>query len=268
MELAAAIGLRVLALADESGHHACDLEANIGTCERKDLTMAAVNYELVDNIAVIDLDDGKANAISPSFIQSMHECFDRAEAEAAAVAFFGRENRLSAGFDLGIMMSGPEAMRELVIDGAEMLMRMYTLPRPIVGGCTGHALAAGAMLLLASDYRVGMAGPFKIGLNEVAIQMTLPSFGVDLARDRISKRHYTQVVTQARIYDPETALDAGFLDEIVAPEDLRAKTLEHAKRLAALPQPAFHGTKLKERGATVEKIRAELRPDLEKLTMG
>jgi enoyl-CoA hydratase len=225
-----------------------------------------VRYQLRDGIAVITMDDGKANALSHEVIEAMRAALDRAEREARAVLLTGREKRLSGGFDLGVMTSGPEAARQLVTAGAELMLRLYTFPRPVVVACSGHALAAGAILLLVADARIGAEGEFKIGLNEVAIQLTLPVFAMELARDRLSKRHFSAAVTQARIYDPITARDAGYLDVTVQPPALLDTALDTARRLAALPDPAFRDTKQRERAATVKLIRDTLADDMARLT--
>ena len=230
--------------------------------------MESVSYELDGDVAVVRLDDGKANALSPAVIEALEAAADRAEREASALVLLGREKRLSAGFDLTVMSGEVEAMRALVVAGGELMVRLYLSPVPVVVGCTGHALAAGAILLLSSDYRVGADGAFKIGLNEVAIQMTLPSFGVELGRDRLAKRHFTQAVTQARIYDPAGAVEAGYLDEVVPPDQVVAVALEHGRRLAQLPRSSFHGTKLKERGPTAENVRRGIVADIAALTKG
>jgi enoyl-CoA hydratase len=135
-----------------------------------------------------------------------------------------------------------------------------------VVACTGHALAAGAILLLAADVRVGARGDFKIGFNEVAIQMTLPIFALEMARDRLSKRHFTSAVTQARIFDPDTARDAGFFDQLEPPEALLSAALDRARRLAELPEASFRITKERERAATVKLIRETLTADMAQLT--
>jgi len=225
-----------------------------------------VRYELRDGIALITMDDGKANALSHEVIDALHACLDRAEREARAVLLTGREKRLSGGFDLSVMISSPEAARNLVTAGAELMLRLYTFPRPVVVACTGHALAAGAILLLVADARIGAAGEFKIGLNEVAIQMTLPIFAMELARDRLSKRHFTAAVTQARIFDPVQAKDAGYLDATAPPAALLETAQDQARHLAALPDPAFRDTKQRERAATVQRIRETLAADIAQLT--
>jgi len=225
-----------------------------------------VHYALDDRVAVVTLDDGKANALSPATITAVHDALDRAEREAAAVLLIGRAGRFSAGFDLTVMTGGIDGLRGLVKGGAELLLRLYLFPQPVVAACTGHALAAGALLLLAADARVGARGPFKIGLNEVAIQLTLPVFAMELARDRLTTRWFTAAVTQARVFDPEGAREAGYLDSLAAPEELRASALVQARQLAALPNRAFRETKRRERGATVDRIRATLDADIESLT--
>jgi len=223
-----------------------------------------LQYELDESIACLHFDDGKANALSHAAIDALHAGLDRAEAEARAVLLLGRPGRFSAGFDLKTMTgAGPAGVQKLVRAGAELLLRMYTAPLPIVAGCTGHALAAGALVLLASDARIGAAGDFKIGLNEVAIKMTLPEFALELARERLSKRHFLRATSQAEIYTPAEAVDAGYLDQVVDAAAHPAVARAEAARLAALPQRAFAETKRKLHQAAADHIRATLDADLQ-----
>lgn len=225
----------------------------------------SVRYEVRDQVAVIGLDDGKANALSHEVIAALHQGLDRAEKEARAVLLAGRPGRLSAGFDLSIMGAGPEQAKGLVEAGARLMLRLYQYPRPVVIACTGHALAAGAILLLVADQRLGALGNFKIGLNEVAINLTLPIFAVELARDRLSKRHFTAAVTQAQIYDADGAVDAGYLDRSESAETVVAAALAEAQRLASLGN-AFGHTKQVERWRTVKYIEDTLAEDMAKIT--
>jgi enoyl-CoA hydratase len=230
------------------------------------MSHAPIDYSLEDRVALLRFDDGKANALSHAAIEGLHAALDRAEKEAGAVCLVGREGRFCAGFDLAVMRSGPEPMRRLVAAGAEILLRMAVHPLPIAIGCTGHALAAGALLLLAADARIGARGEFKIGLNEVAIGMPLPIFAYELARERLSKRHLLRAATQAELYAPEAAVDAGFLDSVCEPAALAGAAQGEARRLAALPQPAFGRTKAALRGALVARIRATQAEDVARLS--
>jgi enoyl-CoA hydratase/carnithine racemase len=223
---------------------------------------AGVSVEIDGAVAVVRLDDGKANAIAPDTVTALREAFTRAEAEAGALVLIGREGRYSAGFDLAVMTSGVEPMRDLVSSGAELLLQLYGSPLPTVAACTGHALAMGALLLLASDTRLGADGPFKVGLNEVAIGMGLPGFAVELARERLSPRHFTESTIQARVYDPAGAVEAGFLDRVVPADELEATARQEAARLAELQRGAVAHTKRRARRAAIDLIRSTMAADM------
>lgn len=226
-----------------------------------------VGYERRDAVALLTLDDGKANAVSPAMVAAANAALDRAEREAAgAVVLAGRPGRFSAGFDLSVMTAGQDALFGLVKSGAEFALRLFEFPRPVVIACTGHALAAGAVFLCAADFRLGAAGAFKLGLNEVAIQLPLPVFALELARARLTPRWLTRSVTQAHIFDPAGAVEAGFLDAVTDPARVVDDAVAQATRLAALPDPAFRLTKQRERGALVAHIRATLDADIRTLT--
>lgn len=225
----------------------------------------ALTYELDGKVAVLSIDDGRANAIGHDLISDLHGALDKAEREARAVMILGRPGRFSAGFDLSVMKGGAEGMQELVKAGADLMLRIYMHPQPVVAACTGHALAAGALMLLAADTRVGVDGDFKIGLNEVAIGMGLPIFAVELARDRLSKRHLTAATTQGTIYSPEEACDVGFLDRTVGEEDLIDAARDEAQRLAELTTGAVALTKITLRGKTADYVAATLDEDMASL---
>jgi enoyl-CoA hydratase/carnithine racemase len=223
----------------------------------------AVTTTIEDAVAVVRLDDGKVNALSMDVIKQLHEALDKAESEATAVCIVGNAKALSAGFDLSVMRGGVEDMIDLVRTGGRLLMRIYGHPQPTVVAVTGHALAAGALLVLACDTRVGADGPAKIGLNETAIGMTLPEFGVELARDRLSKRYFTRAAVQAEIFSPEGALAAGYLDMVVAAGECERTAVDEARRLGRLDVNAYGGTKRLLRQETVDRVRPTLEPGSE-----
>lgn len=224
-----------------------------------------IRFELRDDVALLTMDDGKANALSYAMLEAIHGAFDRAEREAKAVVLAGRPGKFCAGFDLKEMMKGPEQAKALVTEGAAMYMRLYTHPQPLVAACTGHAMAGGALLLLVADTRIGEPGAFKLGLNEVAISMTLPLLARELARDRLSKRHLTAATIQAALYDPATSVDVGYLDRVAGEGGAVDEAVAEAMRLATLPAQAYANTKRKMREATVELVQAGTARDLDDL---
>jgi enoyl-CoA hydratase len=224
----------------------------------------AVTIETSGDVAVIRLDDGKANALPPDVLAALQSALDQAEEAGQAVLLLGRPGKFSAGFDLGVMRNGgPEAGIAMVKAGAELGLRLARFPAPVVIGATGHALAMGAVLLMAADTRIGAEGPYKIGFNEVAISMTTPIFLAEFARERLSKRHFTKAVVQAEIYDPAAALDAGFFDQVVPEGQLFDTALAEAERLAKLPRAAYAKTKLVVHGAMLDAIERGLDENLQ-----
>ena len=217
-----------------------------------------LDYRLEDHTALLQLDDGKANVVGHAFIDAVTEGLDRATSEAQAVVIAGRPGRFSAGFDLDELQKGPEAAGKLVGRGARLLLRLFTHPQPVVAACTGHALAAGAFVLLSCDTRIGAAGDFKIGLNETAIGMSLPVFGFELAKARLSRRYLTPAVTQAKIYDPEAAAAIGFLDEVVDGDHVIERALAEANELGSYSTDAYSANKMGLRSEAAAAIEASL----------
>jgi len=232
------------------------------------VTNQPLRSELRDGVAIAHLDDGKANAFSHALIAALGDHLDRADAEAdaKAVLLAGRPGVLSGGFDLKVMGAGPNEVHGLVAEGAELFFRLLEFRLPIVAAATGHAVAAGAIVLLAADARIGAAGSFRIGLSEVAISMTLPRFAAQLAHNRLSKRHYLRATAQAELYTPEGAVDAGYLDRVVPAEEVLEASLAEAKRLGELPQPAFGDTKRRAHTELIADARGTLDADLRALT--
>ncbi|MGH9286870.1 MAG: crotonase/enoyl-CoA hydratase family protein [Acidimicrobiales bacterium] len=221
-----------------------------------------VTTTIEDGVAVVRFDDGKANVLSHAAIDAFEAALDRAEVEARAVCIVGREGKLSAGFDLSVMTGGPDGARELVSRGAELLMRLYMHPQPVVVAVTGHALAAGALLALACDVRIGADVPAKIGLNETSIGMPLPLFATELARDRLSPTAFVRATLAAEIYDPEGAVQAGYLDWVVPLDEVVETAIAEANRLSAYRAAAYARSKEVLRRPTVDRIRAGTAADL------
>lgn len=226
-----------------------------------------LTYRLEGDVAVLVMDDGKANVFNEPLIGAMHEALDRAEREARAAALFGRPGRFSGGFDLAVMGSGLEPMQALVRAGVELFLRIWEFPRPVVLGCTGHAVAAGAMCLLTADYRVGVEGDWSIGLNETDLGMPLPTLAVELARARLDPRLFTRAALHAELFDGSGAVAAGYLDEVVPGNQLIEKVMEHAQRMAQWSPTGYGPSKQRVRSGLAKQIRATLDEDMQSITM-
>ena len=190
---------------------------------------------------------------------------DEAEGDAdiRAIVLHGRPGKFSAGFDLGVMFGDDmSAIISLVADGGALVRRLYGSSVPVVAASTGHALAAGALLLLGCDVRVGGDVEAKVGLNEVAIKMVLPDWAFTIAEDRLSKRHVQRALANARITTPRDAVDVGYIDEVVAADDVLERAVDLAAELASTLDPsAYQRTIRKMRGPVLDLMERQISTD-------
>lgn len=206
-------------------------------------------------MSVLTMDDGKVNAVNHDLLDELEPALEQAQGQARAIVLAGRPGVFSGGFDLGIVGHGGPRAEALVERGGRLAARLYGSPVPVVAACTGHAVALGAVLLLAADLRVGAAGEFSVGLNEVAIGIPVPSSLVALARERLSSRHVTEAVLLARLWTPAQAVEVGFLDQVVEPDQVSDRALTLARDLAGrLQVDAYRATGRALRSATAQAL--------------
>jgi enoyl-CoA hydratase len=215
-----------------------------------------VTYQSEGNYAIITINNGKANAISHEVITGLHSSLDKAEQEDKIVILTGTAGIFSGGFDL------KESAKELVTKGSKLSLRMLSFPKPIIIACNGHAIAKGAFLLLSADYRIGVEGDFKIGLNEVMIGMTMHNAGVAIAKSRLSEVYLNRSVNNAEIFSSKDAITAGFLDTIVPEDDLLPAAIKVAEMFSKLNKKAHAATKLKVRKPHLEALAIAIDLDL------
>lgn len=217
-----------------------------------------VTYSLADGIATLAMDDGKANAMAPAMSAALNAGLDRATADkACAVIIRGRPGLLCGGFDLKIIRGEDEALKAQMRNaGMDLLKRLYLAPQPIVFAVTGHAVAMGALLILAGDMRVGLEGDFRIGLNETGIGLSLPIAGIELARDRLLPTALSAAVINANLYAPSDAVTVGYLDAVADTSGFDQAVLDAAQALAELDPEAFAETKRRVRQPTLDRIVA------------
>ncbi|AMR67429.1 MULTISPECIES: crotonase/enoyl-CoA hydratase family protein [Pseudomonadaceae] len=224
-----------------------------------------ISYQLEDGIATLTLNNGKVNAISPDVIVAFNAALDQAVQDRAVVIITGQPGILSGGYDLKVMTSSPQNAVALVTAGSTLARRMLAHPYPIIVACPGHAIAKGAFILLSADYRIGVEGPFNIGLNEVQIGMTMHHAGIELARDRLRRSAFHRSVINGEIFNPEGAMDAGFLDKVVPAEQLMATAVAAAQQLKKINMTAHKNTKLKVRKAFLETLDKAIELDQQHL---
>jgi enoyl-CoA hydratase len=209
-----------------------------------------MTYGIDSGIALIALDDGKANAMGPDFFRELNGALDRAESDhAGAVIFTGRPGFFSGGLDMKLMPTlSPSELRDMTRAFAHTMLRVFQFPVPTLAACTGHAIAGGAILAFACDRRLALDGPYRMQMNEVAIGIPLPSWMLLIAGSAIPPRWRTELLLHARACTPREARERSIIDEVVdAGGDVVARTREAAAPLLALNRAAYATSKLRMR---------------------
>jgi enoyl-CoA hydratase/carnithine racemase len=216
-----------------------------------------VTYRHAESIAFITMDDGKVNALGPGMQQALNEALDNADRDdVGAVVISGNDRVFSGGFDLKILTGGEvQPAIDMLKGGFELAHRLLSYPKPVVMACTGHAIAMGAFLLSSGDHRVA-AHSYNIQANEVAIGMTIPYAALEIMKLRLTPSAYQQAAGLAKTFFGETAVAAGWVDEIVLPEAVHRRAEEAAREFATLNQQAHAATKLRTRAEALSGIRA------------
>ncbi len=217
----------------------------------------------------ITMDDGKANALSPSLLADLGRALDRAAADVeggGAVVLQGRDGVFSAGFDLNVLRGGGPEASDMVLTGFATAARLMSFPAPVVVACTGHAIAMGAFLLLAADYRIGTHGTYRVAANEVAIGLTLPRSAVVLLEARLTPAAFQRAALLAESFGPDDAVAAGFLDRVVEPGDAPVAAANVAAELNERLVAAAHAeSKLRARADVLARLHAAISADAEDL---
>ncbi len=215
-----------------------------------------VTYRRDDSIAVITMDDGKANVLGPDMQHAINKALDAADHDdVGALVIAGNDKVFSGGFDLKVFRSGDAAASIAMLRGGfELSYRLLSYPKPVVMACTGHAIAMGSFLLCSGDHRI-TAPAYNIQANEVAIGMVMPYAALEVVKLRLTRSAYQQAVGLANVYFGESAKAAGWVDEVVPAEKVLERAEEAAREFANLSQSAHAASKLRARAEALQGIR-------------
>lgn len=190
-------------------------------------------------VAVLRLNAGKANAIGPGFLRQLNDLLDQV-ADARAVVLIGTGKAWSAGLDLPSLVGlDRPAMRDFMRVFGDTMLRVLTLPVPVVAAINGHAIAGGCVLTLMADVRWMAAGTARIGLNETQLGLGLPAEVIEPLRLRLPASSWLPIALEGGLHLPQDALRLGLVDAVVDAADLEAGAVARAAELGKIPQAGF-----------------------------
>src|SRR5581483_10243615 len=143
-----------------------------------------IEFEDRGVVTILRMARGKGNALNVEMLEALITALDRAKRSAArAVIITGQGNIFGAGVDLpALVEGGPAYVRRLVPLLQRGFERVATCPKPLVAAVNGHAIAGGAIIMLACDQRLLARGTAQIGLTEVRVGVVFPAWALEIAR--------------------------------------------------------------------------------------
>ena len=197
-----------------------------------------------NDISIIKLDDGKANAFSYDMLCQVNDLLKKVPRDSGALVITGREGLFSGGFDLKTLATGDmEKITKMVQLGYRLLLELFSFDRPIVAAVSGHSIALGLFVTCSADYRIAIDGKYVCQANEVRNNMDIPTQIMEIIRARVNKKYFYSAVYHSDAYSVQDSIEVGYIDEVVSEDQFMKRVMEKAKELATLPHPFYANTK-------------------------
>lgn len=226
--------------------------------------MSFLNIEVKDDVTYVTLNDGKANTLNTSSIAALTGAARELEKGRGGVVVTGSGRFFSAGLDLNeVLALDVTQLQDFAVRFEEMGRAWFSLPRPVVSAINGHCIAGGLILALTADFRMAAKSELKLGLNEVALGISLPPIVYHLLEPACSPSEVATVLLDAKIYGPDDALRAGLVHQVHEAQDLVPQAAKLAAKLGATPGPAYADAKAIIRRHAMQKISALTPADLQ-----
>lgn len=204
-----------------------------------------VDVQRDGRVATVRLQRPPANAIHGPLLTELIAAIDELEgSDVDGFVLLGRPGLFSAGLDLPTLLQlDRDGMAAFWRDFSTTFLRLWQTELCMVAAIEGHAPAGGTVLCLAADHRVMADGPYRMGLNEVAVGLAVPRFLCQVAVARLGQRNAERLLTTGSLVTPAEALAAGFVDEVVAQDDVVATSIAMLQARLAVPDKARRATK-------------------------
>ena len=214
-----------------------------------------------NDISIIKLDDGKANAFSYEMLTQVNELLTKVPRDSGALVITGRDGLFSGGFDLKTLATGDmEKITVMVQLGYRLLLELYSFDRPIIAAVSGHSIALGLFVTCSADYRIAVDGQYVCQANEVRNNMDIPIQIMEILKARVNKNYFYPAVFHADAYSVQDSIAVGYIDEVVTKDKFMDRVMEKAIELATLPHPYYANTKK----SAQEDVRQKISDAIEK----
>lgn len=223
-----------------------------------------IDLAIQDSIATITLNrPDKLNAFTGTMREDLLAALVACESDPAVrvVVITGAGRAFCAGGDVEFMSSLQQkgdvaSFRRLLDAGRDIILKVATLPKPVIAAVNGVAAGAGCNLALACDYRIAAPGA-KFSESFVRIGLHPDWGGTWLLPRLVGRGRAMEILLSGRMVDAAEALQIGMVDRVAAGE-LEAETTALARTFAGAPPIAASGIKRALEASAGNDLRAQI----------
>lgn len=192
--------------------------------------------ERLGSFCLVTLDRQQSlNALNSAFFQDMNVLLDEIAAwtDLRVLIFTGAGKAFAAGADIAEMVNKDEdaaiAFSQL---GQKVFRRLELFEQPVIAAINGYALGGGLELAMACDFRIA-SSVAKFGQPEVNLGLIPGYAGTQRLPRLVGLANALFLLTTGEMITAWEALNMGFVQKVVEPENLMAETLRIANVIAS-----------------------------------
>lgn len=186
------------------------------------------------DIAVVTIDNPKANALSGQVIEELSEAFRELKHDHSvrAIVLTGAGRMFVAGADIGELNElGPMPAKGYARKGQHLMTRIEMSLKPVIAAVNGYALGGGCELAMACTVRIA-SDAAQFGQPEVKLGL-IPGFGGTQRLPRlVAPGIALELLLTGRNVDAEEALKIGLVNKVVSGDKLMDEAMEMASTMA------------------------------------
>lgn len=227
--------------------------------------MNTIAVTIKDRLAIITLNRGKSNALNREMVTELTDMLHNIDNDPniGGAILTGKESFFSAGLDLIELYNYNEQEAEsfwhLFLN---FVAKITAFKKPLVCAINGHSPAGGCVMALACDARIMAEGKYIIGLNEVPVGIIVPNSIFTLYSFWLGEANATRSLLEGKLFNPETALAIGLVDEVVKQESILTAAERTARKYMAFESTTWQQSKLNIRRSLIASTSADQSADL------
>ena len=196
------------------------------------------DLDTADGVTIVRFDNAPVNALDLDLLEVIIASMRGIE---GPVVITGAGRSFSAGVDLRALVDGGTDYAERFVTAlSEAFLAIFDHPAPVVAAVNGHAIAGGCVLAMCADVRLMSGG--TIGLTELAVGVPFPVAALEICRYAMGTSA-PRAALGAKTIDADTALGRGWVDGVIAKDDLISESLAVALELGQYSPAAYAATK-------------------------